>query len=192
MGNEATNIVLDGTPRLTKVNNVNYSIPSMSSNINEIATALTKAQVKLNSITKNEKGFGYNYASLASTIESTKEALAEFDLAITQLVGTTEDNLPQITTVLMHSSGQFISSVAHLPLVEMKGVNEAQRAGAVYSYLRRYALQAILNIASEDNDASSKGNHVSTNTTASSTNKPRKFRASDAKKAQEKGDDELI
>jgi hypothetical protein len=39
----------------------------------------------------------------------------------------------------------------------MKGCNEAQRAGAVYSYLRRYAFQAIIGMSSEDNDASSEG-----------------------------------
>jgi hypothetical protein len=39
----------------------------------------------------------------------------------------------------------------------MKGCNVAQGAGASISYLRRYAIQAILNMSSEDVDASSDG-----------------------------------
>lgn len=133
------------------------SIPQMSKEIDQIAGALSSAQSELEVVNKGEKGFGYNYASLASTIATANEVLKKNGLAVSQLVGTEENGHPSITTVLMHKSGQFIKSVANMPLIEMKGVNEAQRAGAVYSYLRRYALQAILNMASEDNDASSNG-----------------------------------
>jgi len=132
-------------------------IPQMSESIDQLATALCAAQSELETVNKGEKGYGYTYSSLASTIEVATKVLKKNGLAVSQLVGTTENNNPSVTTVLMHNSGQFIKSVANMPLIEMKGVNEAQRSGAVYSYIRRYALQGILNMASEDNDASSNG-----------------------------------
>ena len=39
----------------------------------------------------------------------------------------------------------------------MRGCNEAQRAGAAQSYLKRYQLQALTGLPTEDNDASSEG-----------------------------------
>ena len=132
---------------------------TMSDSLSSIALALSKAQAKLGSVHKGEKGYGYSYSSLASTIEVSKEILAENELAVTQLVGKVdmEAKTGTVTTILLHSSGEFIKTESTIPLIEMKGTNDAQNYGAVISYLRRYSLQAILNMASEDNDASSKG-----------------------------------
>jgi len=164
----------------------------MSGEINELATALSKAQVELESLGKDEKGYGYNYASLASTIQVAKPVLAKHGLAVVQLVGN-EGDKPSVTTLLTHSSGQYVQTTASMPLVEMKGVNEAQRAGAVYSYIRRYALQAILNMASEDNDASSQGTSKPANKTSFATKekteaKPKKFARKKRKVAEVEDD----
>lgn len=128
-----------------------------SESLGNIATALNKAQAEIGAVTKGEKGYGYNYASLASTIEVSKPSLVKHGLAVTQLVGGS-GNAPSVTTILLHAeSGEFIQGTISMDLVEMKGVNTAQQAGATLTYARRYALQAILNMASEDTDASSKG-----------------------------------
>ena len=128
----------------------------MSKDIGEIASALSKAQSELEAVGKSEEGYGYNYSDLSSVIKTAKPVLAKHGLAVTQLLGN-EGERPAVTTVLVHTSGQFFKSFASLPLIDMKGCNEAQRAGAVFSYLRRYAFQAILGMSSEDNDASSEG-----------------------------------
>lgn len=145
------------TPYLGSIS-VPSTTPSieMSSDINEIALALSKAQSELEATGKSQEGYGYNYSDLSSVIKTAKPVLAKHGLAVTQLLGNEASN-PAVTTVLVHSSGQYFKSFASLPLIEMKGCNEAQRAGAVYSYLRRYAFQAILGMSSEDNDASSQG-----------------------------------
>lgn len=127
-----------------------------SEQINELITSLVSIQSKLPTMNKGEEGYGYKYASLSATIEDTRKILAEVGLAVIQLTTNISDK-PAVVTTLAHTSGQFISSTAASPLVEMKGCNEAQRQGAVYSYLRRYGLQAILNLGAEDNDASSEG-----------------------------------
>lgn len=129
---------------------------SMSEDIGEIAAALSKAQSELEAAGKSQEGYGYNYSDLSSVIKTAKPVLSKHGLAITQGLGN-RGGEPAVTTVLTHSSGQYFRSFASLPLIEMKGCNEAQRAGAVYSYLRRYAFQAILGMSSEDTDASSQG-----------------------------------
>jgi len=175
---------------LTTVESLNQTgvlTSMMSSNIGDLAGALSKAQSELESVSKGEKGYGYNYASLASTISVAKPVLAKYGLSISQLLGTTVEGLPSVTTVLLHSSGQYIQSTASLPLIEMKGVNEAQRAGAVYSYLRRYAIQGILNMSSEDNDASSKGIDKPQETKTTTTKTRTKFRTAKENKNDQAG-----
>ena len=63
----------------------------------------------------------------------------------------------KVTTLLLHSSGQFLGSTGSTGIPEMRGCNEAQRAGAAQSYLKRYQLQALTGLPTEDNDASSEG-----------------------------------
>lgn len=132
----------------------------MSNDIGEIALALSKAQGEMESAKKDSKGYGYSYSDLATVIESAKPILEKNNLAVVQLVGNTvggENGSVSVTTILTHKSGQYFKSVASIPLVEMKGCNVAQEAGASLSYLRRYAYQSIIGQPSEDNDASSKG-----------------------------------
>lgn len=128
----------------------------MSEKIDEIATALSKAQGQLESAKKGTEGYGYNYSDLASVISTAKPVLSSNGLAIVQLTGNSGDKM-QITTILTHSSGQYFKSVFAMSLVDMKGVNIAQKAGATLSYMRRYAYQSIIGMSSEDSDASSKG-----------------------------------
>lgn len=128
----------------------------MSDKIDAISLALAKAQEELESAKKDQSGYGYNYSDLASVIKTAKPVLAKNALSIVQLLGPTEGNV-SVTTILAHSSGQFFKSNASLPLIDMKGCNSAQSAGASISYLRRYAYQAILGMSSEDTDASSQG-----------------------------------
>lgn len=128
----------------------------MSNQINEIATALAKAQAELSSAKKDQSGYGYNYSDLASVINSSRDVLTRNGLAVVQLVGPTTDKV-SLTTILTHTSGQFFKTESSIDLVEMKGCNKAQMAGSSLSYLRRYAYQAIIGQPSEDNDASSNG-----------------------------------
>jgi hypothetical protein len=139
-----------------------------SASINAIAEALSKAQEELESAKKDNAGYGYNYSDLATVIATAKPILAKHGLAVTQLIGATTNNFVTVTTILTHSSGQFFETTGTLPLIDMKGCNTAQCAGASLSYLRRYAYQAILGMASEDSDASSEG--FKTTTTKKVTN----------------------
>lgn len=125
----------------------------MSDQIEHLATALSKAQAELDSVKKDSKGHGYNYSDLASVIASAKPVLAKHDLSVSQLLEESEVDRVTVTTILMHKSGQYISSAGSLKIPDMRGVNEAQKCGAAISYIKRYMLQSILNLPSEDNDA---------------------------------------
>ena len=124
------------------------------SEINEIAAALAKAQAvmppaKMNSTNPFLKN---KYADLGSVIEASRKPLADNELSITQLV-TGDETRIVVETILMHASGQSISSRMSLALSEGKGMSSAQAAGSIITYLRRYSLSAILGIyADEDAD----------------------------------------
>ena len=128
-----------------------------SEQLNELATALAKAQAEMTFASKDNKAHAYKYADLGTVIEAVKPALNKHGLSFTQLIEQSDAGVVTVTTLLIHSSGQYLGSTGSTGIPEMKGCNEAQRAGAAQSYLKRYQLQAIAGLPTEDNDASSDG-----------------------------------
>src|ERR1700731_1750476 len=59
-----------------------------------------------------------------------------------------EAGLLRLTTILAHSSGEWISS--EWPVCPISDVSSAQRMGAALTYARRYALFTLVGIAGED------------------------------------------
>jgi hypothetical protein len=125
-----------------------------SESIAQLATALSSAQAEMlpakmsstNPFLKNK------YADLGEIIQAARPALAKNGLAFTQLPTTTDGKLA-VETILMHKSGEWLSSIIELPLGDEKGRSLAQNAGSIITYLRRYSLAAILGIyADEDVD----------------------------------------
>ena len=128
-----------------------------SEQINELAIALVKAQTEMTSASKDSKAHAYKYADLGAVIDAVKPSLNKHGISFTQLIEESDSNTVKVTTLLLHSSGQYIGSTGSTGIPEMKGCNEAQRAGAAQSYLKRYQLQALTGLPTEDNDASSEG-----------------------------------
>lgn len=128
-----------------------------SEQINELASALAKAQSEITSANKDNSAYGYKYADLATVIDAVKPALNKHGLSFVQLIEESDTATVRVTTMLLHSSGQFLGSTGSTEIPEMKGCNLAQRAGAAQSYLKRYQLQALTGLPTEDNDASSEG-----------------------------------
>lgn len=128
-----------------------------SEQINELATSLAKAQSEITSAAKDSKAHTYKYADLGAVIDAVKGALNRNGISFTQLIEESDANSVKVTTLLLHSSGQFIGSTGSTGIPEMRGCNDAQRAGAAQSYLKRYQLQALTGLPTEDNDASSEG-----------------------------------
>lgn len=138
-----------------------------SEQINELAAALAKAQAKITFAAKDSQAHTYKYAKLEAVIEAVKPSLNENGLSFVQLIEESDPNSVKVTTLLLHSSGQFIGSTGSCGIPEMRGCNLAQASGAAQSYLKRYQLQALTGLPTEDNDLSNDG-FTKKNETASS------------------------
>jgi hypothetical protein len=126
----------------------------MSSEIKDLALALSKAQGAIGNVEKNRKGHGYKYADLGQCIDAIKEALSKNEIAIVQPIDVI-DGQNYLVTTLMHSSGQWIKSKFALESAVMKMCNNLQNLGAGLTYARRYALCAMIGLAQDDDDAQS-------------------------------------
>ena len=123
-----------------------------SESIKELATALAKAQAEVDNAKKTSKNpfFKSTYADLATVLDVIKPVFTSHGLSFVQMPGN-DNGLLTVTTVLMHSSGEYISEVAKVQPTK----NDPQAAGSAITYLRRYALAAFAGIAQEDDDANS-------------------------------------
>lgn len=127
-----------------------------SETIANLASALSLFQGEVNNPknTANNPFFKSKYAPLSEVINVTKPILAKNGLSVLQSPSG-DGELIVITTLLMHSSGEWIEAE---PLFLKADKVTAQGAGSAISYGRRYSLSAILGISSEDDDD---GSHAS-------------------------------
>jgi len=116
-----------------------------SESIKNLCASLIKAKANFKPMKKSAHNPYHNskYTTLDVVIDATDKALSENDLCITQLV-----NGDSLNTVLMHTSGEFVSSDTTLRPVK----ESPQAQGSAITYARRYALSAILGVASESDD----------------------------------------
>lgn len=121
-----------------------------SADIVELALALHKAQATVDGVKKDSKNphFKNNYASLEAVIDTAKPALQANGIAFTQAPGALVDGAIEITTMLVHVSGQWMRSTLHVPL----GKRDAQGVGSAITYGCRYSLMAMLGLPPVDDD----------------------------------------
>lgn len=122
-----------------------YFSPSCGS----IALALSKAQKDVKGATKDAANpfFKSRYADLESVWNACREALSANELAVMQMPYNDGINVG-IVTILAHSSGEWMQSRISAP----PSKNDAQSIGSVITYLRRYALAAMVGVAPTDDD----------------------------------------
>lgn len=125
-----------------------------SDSVKELASALCKAQEQMCGAVKDAHNpfFKSKYADLVAVVKAVKEPFAANGLSYSQFP-LFADGKVGVETILMHESGEWISSELVLPMTKQ----DHQAAGSAITYARRYALQAIAGIPSEDDD----GNHAS-------------------------------
>lgn len=123
---------------------------------NELAAALAKAQGKIKVAPKDNvakvdsrtgTSFSYRYSTLADVWEACRAPLSENGLAVIQTVAT-EGAKVTVTTLIAHSSGQWISD--DLSLIAMDP--SPQKIGSCITYARRYALGSMVGVVSEEDD----------------------------------------
>jgi hypothetical protein len=134
-----------------------------SEQINELASAMAKMQGELESAAKSsENPFLKNkYADLATVWDVCRLPMSKNGLSLIQqirpatvLIGDTivySNDKAMLVTTIMHSSGQWMRSVC--PIITSK--QDAQGMGAGITYMRRYAMCAMLGITQDDDDGNS-------------------------------------
>lgn len=118
-----------------------------------------QAQIHVVPFDKENPHFKSKFASLASVVKTCAPVLAKCGLAYSQIfVG------GEIVTILADTeTGEKIESIIRIPVAETAN---AQQIGSAVTYMKRYALLAILGVVGDDDD----GNQA---TTAAPEQKPK-------------------
>jgi hypothetical protein len=131
-----------------------------SETIGAIATALAKAQAELTNPEKSlsatirspfprEEDRTFRYAPLSSGLDIVRKTLGRHEIAAVQATEIDKEaDLIRLTTILAHSSGEWISS--DWPVCPVSETAAPHRMGAALTYARRYALFTLVGIAGED------------------------------------------
>jgi hypothetical protein len=132
-----------------------------SETIGAIAAALAKAQVDLTNpeksltatiATQGPRGSTdrtFRYAPLSTGLDIVRKNLGRHEIAAVQTTAIdNEAGLVRLTTELVHSSGEWISS--EWPVCVVSETAVPHRMGAALTYARRYALFTLVGIAGED------------------------------------------
>lgn len=141
----------------------------------DIATALAKAQGEMGGAMKDSANpfFKSKYADLSSVWEACRAPLAKNGIAVIQSP-TVADLRVSLDTLLVHTSGQWIRNVLSCTIKE----DTPQVIGSATTYLRRYALQSLVGVAPEDDDAEiaqGRGNGHARSTPVQETLAPKGF-----------------
>ena len=119
--------------------------------LGEMFAALSKAQAEIDPAKKRALNphFKSRYADLSSCLDAILPALNKHGLSLLQLVGETSGNLVTLTTILGFSNGAYISALSSIPMDKKGG---PQGAGSGISYLKRYAVSALVGLGTTDDD----------------------------------------
>jgi hypothetical protein len=131
-----------------------------SESIASLAAALAKAQMELTNPEKSltgtlpptgpdEPGRTFRYASLSSGLDIVRNVLGQHAIATVQTTAIDRAaRAVSLTTVLAHSSGEWIAS--DWPVCGLSELVAPRRMGAALTYARRYGLFTLVGIAGED------------------------------------------
>jgi hypothetical protein len=126
-----------------------------SQTISELAKALIAFQSEIGPISFDADNPFYKskYATLAQLVKEAAPIVSKHGLAVSQLC----EGDGGVTTILIHSSGEYLSSTLTLRAVK----DDPQGHGSAITYTRRYAYASILGLVSEEDDDGNSASHVS-------------------------------
>ena len=121
-----------------------------SESIAAIGAALAKAQAAMKPAVKDAKNphFKSSYADLASVWDACRAHLTANEIAVVQSPHADGAHVT-ITTLLAHSSGEWIESALTLTARQ----SDPQSVGSAITYGRRYGLASMVGVAPDDDDA---------------------------------------
>src|ERR1700745_2977684 len=125
--------------------------------IGNISAALAKAQAELTNPEKSltatirspfprERDRTFRYAPLSSGLDIVRKTLGRHEIAAVQSTEIDKEaGLIRLTTILAHSSGEWISS--EWPVCPVTDTAAPHRMGAAVTYARPYALFTLVGLA---------------------------------------------
>jgi len=139
----------------------------MSESITELAGALIAAQAELPPVPKNKLNPFYKskYAGLEDVMPVALKVLTKHGLGLVQTVGQDGNGGSSLTTMLVHTSGQWLSDTQPLLLKTA----DSQGQGSAITYARRYGAMPMLGMVAEEDDD---GNAASTTAKPTPARKP--------------------
>lgn len=119
-----------------------------SESLTALATAMAKAQAEMPIISLDKKvnyqQVQFEYASLSNILANTKPILSKHGLSILQFPQTMENGFVLVETMLLHNSGESLTSEISARVTKP---DDPKQIGSMISYLRRYAVGAVLGIS---------------------------------------------
>lgn len=121
-----------------------------SESIANLAKSLSIAQGQMGGAVKGKANpfFKSVYADLSSVVDAIREPLSANGLSFVQVTHPSDKNEIIVETVLMHESGEWLSGTLAMPVSKA----DAQGYGSAITYAKRYGLQGLLGVPSEDDD----------------------------------------
>lgn len=120
--------------------------------------ALAKAQGAIGDIPRNRtvtvtprsggQSYKFKYATLSAIIDAIRKPLSDNAVAYTQVISHDADGGYYLLTTTLHCGEQYLSS--KVPLIAEGGTN--QQFGSALTYMKRYALAALLGISADEDD----------------------------------------
>lgn len=143
------------------------SIARESPETGQIASALVSALSRLRNPPRNRSvevstrgggKYAFRYATLDKILDLARPVLAAEGLVLFQPISTNEKGGLVLVTRLLHRSGEWMETSIPLPAPG----GDPQSFGSAVTYLRRYAVTALLGIASDEDDDANRaaGNHI--------------------------------
>lgn len=121
-----------------------------SEQINELATALSKAQAEMSNpvVDSVNPHFRNKYVSLAAVRNAVIPVMAKHGLSVVQSLTCGEKSV-RCSTLIMHSSGQWWESEQlEIPVTKV----DPQGFGSACTYARRYTLMAVAGVSGDEDD----------------------------------------
>lgn len=122
-----------------------------SMTLGALAKALAAAQGKIQGARKTAQNphLKNKYATLADVWDACRDPLSAHGLAVVQTTEPHGKDGVCVKTLLVHESGEWISSRLFLPVTKP----DAQGFGSALTYARRYALASMVGVCPDDDDA---------------------------------------
>ena len=129
----------------------------LSDKIDQLAVAIVAVQSAVLKANRDRENPYYKstYATLNSVWDACREPLSKNGIAVVQCVTGCDKGRVGLTTMLLHSSGQWMRDTAIYTVAK----DDPQGAGSAITYGRRYGFAAMLGVVTDEDDDGNAASH---------------------------------